>query len=117
MSLAMEARRACYSGAGILLHQHSTSMRREGIVSTWLMEAGACGAAVISDELAGLSEIFGDAVAVCSGVEDLEVTTRALLADGDRRRAMGADLRRIIVERHTPDRRVQDILKVVETFR
>ncbi|TPQ50923.1 hypothetical protein C2U72_10900 [Prosthecomicrobium hirschii] len=117
MSLAMEARRACYSGAGILLHQHSDSMRREGIVSTWLMEAGACGAAVISDDLAGLSEIFGDTVAICSGAEDLAATTRALLADGDRRRAMGADLRRIIVERHSPDRRVQDILKVVETFR
>ena len=32
-------------------------------------------------------------------------------------RTYHADLRRIIVERHSPDRRVQDILKVVETFR
>ncbi len=50
---------ALYRGAGIVLNDHWEQMRAQGFVSNRLFDATACAARVVSDEVAGVEELFG----------------------------------------------------------
>lgn len=54
---------ALYAGAGVVLNDHWKDMRRDGFVSNRLFDATACAARVISDDIAGLAELFDGQVA------------------------------------------------------
>lgn len=85
---------ALYSSAGVVLNDHWEDMRRDGFVSNRLFDAAASGARVVSDEVAGLSELFGALVQPYRDEEDV----RRLVAE----RATAfpdAEARRTIAER------------------
>ncbi|MEQ7008238.1 glycosyltransferase [Actinopolymorpha sp. B17G11] len=67
---------AAYRSAGVVLNDHWSDMRREGFLSNRLFDATAAGARVVSDDVAGMAEIFGKGIATYRGVEELS----ALLA-------------------------------------
>jgi hypothetical protein len=67
-----------YRGAGVVLNDHWEAMRASGFLSNRLFDAVASGARVISDDVAGLSEVFGDTVKVATTPEELRA-----LAAGD----------------------------------
>ncbi len=75
-----------YRGAGIVLNDHWGDMASHGFLNNRLFDAVACGARVISDDVPGLREVFGDAVAVYWTPEDL-----ARLCDPLRRAQFGTD--------------------------
>jgi len=62
---------AYYRSAGIVLNDHWEDMRQQGFVSNRLFDAVASGARVVSDEVAGLEELFGRSVQVYRTAEDL----------------------------------------------
>lgn len=62
---------AAYRAAGVVLNDHFEDMRREGFMSNRLFDAVASGARVVSDDVAGLAEVFGDAVKVYRDAADL----------------------------------------------
>jgi len=68
-----------YRSAGIVLNDHWEDMRREGFLSNRLFDAVACGARVISDDTAGLTELFGGSVKEYSSPTELS----ALLRDAE----------------------------------
>ncbi|MBV5336134.1 glycosyltransferase, partial [bacterium] len=111
-----EALHRYYCNAKVLLNDHWPDMKREGFVSNRIFDAGACGAAIISDDVMGLRDIFSDNVTTYDGVEDLRNKVDSLLADDVARRAMGERLRRSVLERHTFDHRIRDILTTVRAF-
>jgi hypothetical protein len=51
-----------YASAGVVLNDHWEDMRRDGFVSNRLFDAAACGARVLSDDVAGAAELFGGLV-------------------------------------------------------
>jgi GT2 family glycosyltransferase len=55
---------AAYRSAGVVLNDHWEDMSANGFLSNRLFDAVAAGARVVSDEVAGLREVFGDAVQV-----------------------------------------------------
>jgi len=114
--LPNERLRHHYANAKIVFNDHWQDMKREGFVSNRIFDAGACGATIVSDDVPGMADLFGDAVATYRNADDLGGTVRALLADDDRRKAMGAALRNIVLARHTFDHRVSDILDIVARF-
>ncbi|MBT9292495.1 glycosyltransferase family protein [Prosthecodimorpha staleyi] len=114
--LPNERLRHHYANAKIVFNDHWQDMKREGFVSNRIFDAGACGAAIVSDDVPGMTDLFGDAVATYRNADDLGATVRALLSDDDRRKAMGAALRSIVLARHTFDHRVSDILDIVARF-
>ena len=69
-----------YRSAGVLLNDHWPDMRDEGFLSNRLFDAVASGARVVSDDVAGLEQVFGGAVRVASTPEDLR---RLVTADLD----------------------------------
>jgi hypothetical protein len=72
---------AAYRSAGVVLNDHHDDMRAEGFVSNRLFDAVASGARVVTDEVAGLAELFGPSVQVYETPEDLH--RLATLTDPD----------------------------------
>ena len=86
---------AAYRTAGVVLNDHWTDMREQGFVSNRLFDAVGSGARVISDDVAGLDELFGRSVQVYRSVDDLVRLANLpdpdeVFGDDDERRAVAA---------------------------
>lgn len=62
---------AAYRSAGVVLNDHWDDMREAGFLSNRLFDAVASGARVITDDVAGLRDVFGDSVQVYRTQDDL----------------------------------------------
>lgn len=102
---------AFYSAAGIVLNDHWDAMRELAFPSNRLYDASACGAAVLSDHVDGLDELFDGAVVTYRDRDDLSREVEALLADPGLRRELGERGRQVVVDRHTFDHRVATLLE------
>lgn len=69
---------AAYRSAGVVLGDHWDPMREGGFISNRVFDALACAARLVSDPVAGLHEVFGDAVRVVHSADEL-----AALVAGD----------------------------------
>ena len=80
---------AAYASAGVVLNDHWDDMRVGGFVSNRLFDAVASGARVVTDEIAGAADLFGDSVQVYRAPEDLArlVRDHAVFGDEASRRA------------------------------
>jgi O-antigen biosynthesis protein len=103
-----------YSSAGIVLNDHWDDMREHGYISNRIYDALACGAPVLSDDVPGLAERFGDAVAVYRSPEELHEWIERLLGDPEERRRRGQLGRETVLAEHTFAHRVQRLLEVVQ---
>ncbi|MBL6459317.1 glycosyltransferase [Belnapia sp. T6] len=103
--------RRYYSHAEVVLNDHWDDMRAHGFLSNRLFDAAACGAAIVTDRVEGLPEVFGDLVYPYDGAEDLP---RAVAAARARQPEAAARLRRLILGKHTFAQRAEAILAVVE---
>jgi O-antigen biosynthesis protein len=72
--------RRVYSSAKVVLADHWDDMREHGFVSNRIYDALACGACVVSDDVAGLSERFGGAVSTYRTRDELHDLVAHLLA-------------------------------------
>jgi len=74
--LAFDRVPAAYRSAGIILNDHWDDMRANGFVSNRLFDAAFAGARVISDPVAGASEIFGGLVQTYTTPDELAALLR-----------------------------------------
>lgn len=70
-----EALPALYESAGAVLNDHWPAMRREGFVSNRLFDVVAAGGRAISDDVAGIAELFEGAVRTYADVPALLALT------------------------------------------
>jgi spore maturation protein CgeB/GT2 family glycosyltransferase len=103
-----------YSSAGVVLNDHWEDMREHGYISNRIYDALCCGTLVLSDDVPGLAERFGDAVAVYRSAEELRELVERLLADPAERRRRGELGREIVLAGHTFAHRVTQLLEVVQ---
>jgi spore maturation protein CgeB/GT2 family glycosyltransferase len=103
-----------YSSAGIVLNDHWNDMREHGYISNRIYDALACGALVLSDDVPGLTERFGDAVAVYRSAEELHELIERLLADPAERRRRGEEGRAAVLAHHTFAHRIDELLATVQ---
>jgi spore maturation protein CgeB len=106
--------RHVYSSAGIVLNDHWDDMREHGYISNRIYDALACGAFVISDEVPGLKERFGDAVECFGSAQELRKLIDRFLADPGERRRRGDLGRELVLERHTFAHRVDQLLALLD---
>lgn len=103
-----------YSATRFTLNLTRPEMRALGFSpSVRLFEAGACGAAIISDWWPGLETIFvpGEEILIADGSEEiLEILDRI---GEDLRARIGAAARRRVLAEHTADRRVERLHELV----
>ncbi len=105
--------RHVYSSADIVLNDHWEDMREHGYISNRVYDALACGALVLSDEVPGLTERFGDAVVVYRSAHELHDLVDRFLADPLERRRRGELGRATVLEGHTFAHRVEQLLAIV----
>lgn len=90
---------AAYRSAGYVLNDHWEDMRTSGFLSNRLFDAVAAGARVITDDVAGLGDLFGSAVQVMREPEDLvrltsQVNPDEIFGDDTYRREVAARIAR-----------------------
>ena len=93
--------RHVYSSAEIVLCDHWDDMREHGYISNRVFDALACGAFVISDDVTGLKERFGDALATYRTKGELKELIEGFLGDPAERQRRAQRGRALVLERHT----------------
>ncbi len=101
-----------YASAGVVLNDHWDDMRSAGFLSNRLFDIVASGGRTVSDDVEGLTEVFGDAVVVFDTPDRL----RQLLLD-DPAELFGNDAARAatarrVLERHSFRARAHRLLEV-----
>jgi len=106
-----------YAGAGVVLNDHWREMADAGFLSNRLFDAVASGARVVSDEAAGLADVFGDAVVTYSSPDQLgqllNEPLESVFADRSRRIDNAA---RIAAE-HSFDARAAELIEAAQRIR
>jgi GT2 family glycosyltransferase len=104
-----------YRDSEIVLADHWADMAAAGFISNRVFDAVASGAAVLSDDVAGLSEIFGDSVMVAADESQVaaRLRDRSWVPSPDERRAAAE---RVLSE-HSFDARASTLLQDVLTVR
>jgi len=102
-----------YAGARAVLNDHWDDMRDRGFISNRLFDAGAAGAYIITDEVEGMAEIFGDAISMVRTPEELAAAAALPETDPERVAQMRRKLRQIVLQGHSFDARAKTIMAVV----
>lgn len=69
--IANEDLSVAYGSAEVVLNDHWSDMAEWGFISNRLFDAAASGARIVSDNVSGATEIFGDSLYIYSGVNKL----------------------------------------------
>ena len=97
-----------YGSSGVVLNDHWPTMREFGIISNRIFDVVATGRPVITDEVAGLEEIFGDAVRSYRNAEELP----GLFDDLSQRHFKETAKR--IQAHHTIQHRIEEMLAILQ---
>lgn len=104
--------RRWYSNATVVLNDHWPAMRDLGFLSNRLFDAGASGALVVSDPVAGLDDVLGDTVVTYASAAELRDVVQFYVAHDAARRAKAAALRALVLAGHTFEHRADALLAV-----
>lgn len=100
-----------YAEAGVVLNDHWDDMRHHGYLSNRLFDLAAVGARVVSDEVDGLSEVFGDVVLTYDSPASLAAAVATQLEDTPERAQARAELSVRVRAEHTFDARAQRLVE------
>lgn len=105
---------SAYRSADVVVADHHGSMRTEGFVANRLFDVLASGGVVLSDDVAGLNEVFGDVIPTYANPQELESQLRVLLAEKAQRRQIAAEGRQIVMAGHTLDHRAREWMRLLD---
>lgn len=108
---------AAYASAGVVLNDHWREMADEGFLSNRLFDAVASGARVISDQAAGLEQVFGDAVVTYSSPESLREILHAPLEVSFTDQASRLAYAARIATEHSFDARAAELIVAAKRIR
>lgn len=102
-----------YSSAKVVLNDHWPDMRDSGFISNRIYDALASGAVVITDQVDGLEDMFGDLVPTYSNRRELEGIVRRLLSDEQERLEIVREASKLVLDQHTFTRRAEQVLELI----
>jgi glycosyltransferase involved in cell wall biosynthesis len=105
---------ATYRAAGVVLNDHWDDMRREGLLSNRLFDLVACGARVVSDDVPGLHDVFGDAVSTYHTPTELAAAVAACRSESRDDRRMREEISAAVRRDHSFDARARRLVEEVE---
>lgn len=103
-----------YSSCKILLNDHWEDMRNEDFPSNRLFDALACGTFVISDKIPSADTLFEGSIVTYDSVDDLNEKINYYLDHEDERVKIAEKGKKIVLENHTFDNRICEILETLE---
>lgn len=105
-----------YSSCKILLNDHWETMKELDFPSNRLFDALACGAFVISDKITSAETLFEGNIVTYDDVDDLNGKLKYYLNHEEERKIMAEKGRELVLNNHTFDDRVDEILKHLKTL-
>ena len=102
-----------YASARVALNDHWADMRQKGFVSNRIFDVLASGGIVVSDQVDGLEDLFGDLVPTYSSPEELEHVVREIMADEHRSQKVRLEGHTLVTKEHTFTRRAEQILDLI----
>lgn len=106
-----------YSSCKILLNDHWADMRHEDFPSNRLFDALACGTFVISDRIPSAETLFEGSIITYDSVDDLNEKINYYLSHEKERIKIAEKGRKIVLEHHTFDDRVNEILEALKEIK
>ncbi len=105
--------RKAYSSCKILLNDHWDDMREKGFLSNRIFDGFAAGAFIISDNVWGAGDIFGDTLITYDYPDELNSLIENYLNNKEERIKEIENVRNIVIKNHTFQKRVERILDVI----
>ena len=102
-----------YANADIVLNDHWDSMRENGFISNRMFDVLACNGFILTDDVCGLKELFGDIIVTYNTKESLEEKIDYYLTNKDERDKLSKKGRDLVLTKHTYKNRVEQILKTI----
>jgi hypothetical protein len=109
-TLPLDQMSLLYSSSKIVLGTTENRQRKVGMINNRIFEALACGACVISDHSNALEAIFGDLLIYAHTPWEALQLIKTWLPMEDERRARSFQARDFILNHHTYDHRIPDLL-------
>lgn len=106
-----------YSSCKILLNDHWKEMKDEDFPSNRLFDALACGTFVISDKIPSANTLFKGSIVTYDNVDDLNEKVNYYLDHEEERNKLAKKGQKIVLENHTFDIRVQEILSSLKKLK
>jgi glycosyltransferase involved in cell wall biosynthesis len=107
---------AVYGGARLVVDDSPPFTARYGAVNSRVFDALAAGTLVISENEAGVRELFDADFPVWHDEASLREQVDALLADPDRRRTLVERYRAMVLEQHTYAHRALELLQALRSW-
>jgi spore maturation protein CgeB len=89
-------------------------MRTNGFLANRLFDVLASGGVVLSDDVTGLTEVFGDLIHTYADERELESQIAGLLSDPSLRRRLATEGRQVVLADHTLDHRARQWLDLLD---
>jgi GT2 family glycosyltransferase len=105
-----------YSACRILFNDHWKDMSDKGFLSNRLFDAAACGCVVISDNVEGAGEIFGDSVLVYNSEQDFLKCVKEIDANYDYYKNKANIRSEVIRKEHSFEARASVLLEVIKQY-
>lgn len=107
--LAYDDLPAAYARAALVIDDTATPTLPWGAVNSRVFDALAAGTLVITDNVAGARELFGEDLPAAADPDDLARLAERYLADPVEGRRLAQRLRAVVLERHTYARRAAEL--------
>jgi len=101
-----------YRSAGVVLNDHWPEMRDRGFISNRVFDVMASGGFIISDEIAGIEDVFGGIVPTFSDADELERLVTYYRENPDERALLVERGRAIVASEHGFDQRAHQFLSL-----
>ena len=105
--------RKAYSSCKILLNDHWDDMREKGFISNRIFDGFAAGAFIISDNIQGAEDLFGESLITYNNPDDLIHLIENYLNNEEKRIKKSKNGHNIVLKRHTYQKRVKRILEII----
>ncbi len=110
--LQNENLRLFYSNAKVVINDHWPEMKEHGFISNRIFDVLACGASLLTDKVAGLDELFGEAVHTYSNKEEFRKVTATNSIDSQNS-SLREQVVKIIADQHSFENRADIILGII----
>ncbi|MCW2764536.1 MAG: hypothetical protein JWO11_495 [Nocardioides sp.] len=101
---------ALYASAGLVLNDHWQDMRAAGFISNRIFDVLATGARLLTDDVAGLRDVFGSAAPTWHSADDFRALTTGHFEDRYPDAATRSALAERVVTEHSFDARARELL-------
>jgi spore maturation protein CgeB len=103
-----------YGGHLMLLNDHWDSMRDNGFLSNRLFDGSAVATPILTDPVAGLADVFGDAISEAADIESFADIVQDCMENPEPYLERARNAHDIVMAAHTFDHRAIELVEIID---